>query len=87
MIPRAVIMMPDAVGLAEETGMNKSICVALVALAFLAPSAPSHAGTNTRLHAAGAQKEKPTPAPRSSYLSCKRYFPLIGAIVSVPCSG
>jgi len=80
-------MMRDAVGLAEEIGMHKLIWVALVTLALLAQSAPSQAGTNTRLRAAGVQKEKPTPAPRSSYVSCKRYFPLIGAIVSVPCSG
>ena len=79
--------MPDPGGLAEEVGMNKSIGVALVALAVLTQPAPSYAGTNTRLHAAGAQKEKPTPPPRSSYVSCKKYFPLIGAIVSVPCSG
>jgi hypothetical protein len=86
-IPRAVIMMADAVGLAEEIGMNKLIWVAVVALALLAQSAPINAATNTRLHAAGAQKEKPTPAPRSTYVSCRRYFPLIGAIVSVPCTG
>jgi hypothetical protein len=67
--------------------MNKLTGVALVALAALAQPEPSYAGTNTRLHAAGAQKEKPTPLPRSSYVSCKKYFPLIGAIVSVPCSG
>jgi len=79
--------MPDPAGLAEEVCMTKLIGVALVALAVFAQPTPSHAGTNSRLHAAGAQKEKPTPPPRSSYVSCKKYFPLIGAIVSVPCSG
>jgi len=67
--------------------MNKLTGVALVALVALTQPAPSYAGTNSRLHAAGAQKDKPTSSPRSSYVSCKRYFPLIGAIVSVPCSG
>jgi hypothetical protein len=67
--------------------MNKLTGVALVALAALAQPEPSYAATNTRLHAAGAQKEKPPPPPRSSYVSCKKYFPLIGAIISVPCSG
>lgn len=67
--------------------MKKLIGVGLVALAFLTQPAPSYAGTNSRLHAAGPQKEKSTPPPRSSYVSCKRYFPLIGAIVSVPCPG
>jgi hypothetical protein len=73
--------------LAEEIGMNRLIGVALVALALLTQPTPGQAGTNARLHAAGAQKEKPTPQSRSSYVSCKKYFPLIGAIVSVPCSG
>ena len=79
--------MPDPGGLAEEVYMTKLIGVALVALAVLGQPALSHAGTNSRLHAAEAQKEKPPPPPRSSYVSCKKYFPLIGAIVSVPCSG
>ena len=84
--PRSGITILDP-GVAEEVGMTKSIGIALVALAVLAQPAPSHAGTNARLHPAGAQKDKPTPPPRSSYVSCKKYFPLIGAIVSVPCSG
>jgi hypothetical protein len=85
---KAGITIPDTGGPAEEVvGMNRLIGVALVALVALTQPAPSYAGTTTRQHAAGAQKEKPTPPPRSSYLSCKKYFPLIGAIVSVPCSG
>jgi hypothetical protein len=79
-------MLRDPGGL-EEIGMNKLIPVALMTVTLLAQPAQTHAGTNTRSHGAGAQKEKPPPTPRSSYVSCKRYFPLIGAIVSVPCSG
>ena len=88
MRPKAGITIPDPGGPAEEVvGMNKLIAVALVALAALTQPAPSYAGPNSRLHAAGTQKDKPTASPRSSYVSCKKYFPLIGAIVSVPCSG
>jgi hypothetical protein len=61
--------------------MNKLIAVAFLIVAILIEPALGHAGTNTRLRGTKAQKQKPTPSS-----GCKKYFPLIGAVVSVPCS-
>jgi len=60
--------------------MNKLIAVAILFVAILIEPALGHAGTNTQLRGTKAQKEKPQPIT-----ACKKYFPLIGAVVSVPC--
>jgi hypothetical protein len=65
--------------------MDKLIAVGFLAVAILVQPTISHAGRNSHFHATEAQKRKPLP-PRSD-LGCKRYFALIGALVSVPCNG
>jgi len=74
----------DRYVLAVEPVMNKLIPAAFLILAVLALPALSHASANIHSRA-GAQKEKPTPLS-GSHASCKKYFPLIGALISVPCS-
>jgi hypothetical protein len=66
--------------------MNKLIAVSFLIFAILAEPALGRPVGNTRSHAAPAQKEKQT-APAHLQLSCKKYFALIGAVISVPCSG
>jgi len=67
--------------------MDKLIAVGFLAVAVLVQPTISHAGRNSQFHATEAQKRKPTPLPPRSDLGCKRYFALIGALVSVPCNG
>jgi hypothetical protein len=70
--------------------MNKLIAVSFLIFAILAEPALGRPVGYTRSHAAPAQnpaqKEKQT-APAHLQLSCKKYFALIGAVISVPCSG
>jgi len=60
--------------------MNKLIAFAFLIVAILIEPALGHAATSTHLRGTKAQKEKPQPIA-----ACKKYFPLIGAVVSVPC--
>jgi len=65
--------------------MCKLTAAAFLLVAVLTEPALAHAGANSHSRGTRAQKEKPTPLS-DSYASCKKYFPLIGAVVSVPCS-
>jgi len=65
--------------------MRKLIAAAFLVVAVLTEPALAHAGANSHSRAIRAQKEKPTPLSGSD-ANCKKYFPLIGAVVSVPCS-
>jgi hypothetical protein len=72
--------------LAEEPIMNKLIPIFFFVLAFFTYPALSHATATIHARTTGAQKEKPRPLS-GSHASCKKYFPLIGELISVPCSG
>jgi hypothetical protein len=66
--------------------LNKLIPAVLVIFALFAHPTLGHAAANTQSRSTGSQKEKPTPLS-GSHASCKKYSPLIGELVSVPCSG
>jgi hypothetical protein len=66
-----------------EAVVKKPIAVAFLIAVLLEPTIGGACTTNNS-RPTNAKNEKPTPLA-GSYLTCKKSFPHIGAVVSVPC--